>query len=104
MSDNQLREFVRGVLNGSLFLSVQVRQQRDVPVVFMPIALGAFSDWPEEKLKDIGVFYARMSAALPRSLNGNPMFAEVRYLHKEDWARASKTLSREWSRWQDLEV
>jgi hypothetical protein len=104
MSDNQLREFVQGVLSGTLFLSVQVHQQRDIPVVFMPLALGALTEWSEEKLKDVGVFYARMSAALPRSYNGNPMFTEVRFLHKDDWARASKTLSREWSRWQDLEV
>lgn len=104
MSDKQLREFVQGVLSGTLFLSVQVHQPRDIPVVFMPLALGALSAWPEEKLKDIGVFYARMKTALPRSYNGNPMFTEVGYLHKDDWARASITLSREWSRWQELEV
>ena len=58
----------------------------------------------DAKLLDIGVLYARMSQALPRAINGNPIFGEVRVLHKDDWARASSAISRECARRANLEI
>lgn len=104
LSDEKLREFVLGVLDGSLYTSDQVRQQELLSMVFLPLALGALKDWSTEQVKEIGVLYAPMSAALPRSINGYPIFGEFRLLNKDDWARASKAIHREWSRRQKIEI
>lgn len=104
VSEERLREFVLGVLDGTLYTSNQVRREQDIPLVFLPVAFGGFKDWTEDALKKVGVLYAPMSAALPRSINGYPMFTEVRVLHRDDWARASKAIHRELSRREKLEI
>lgn len=104
VSDEKLREFVLGVLEGSLYTSDQVRDRNLLSMVFLPLALGALNGWREDQLKEIGVLYAPMSAALPRSINGYPIFGEFCLLNKDDWARASKAIHREWSRRQKIEI
>lgn len=101
MSDDELRAFVNSVLASHVFLSSQVRGA-DLPMVFLPVALGAFKDWTPEQLEEIGVLYAPMSAALPRAINGNPVFAEFRILHRDDWRRASQVINREIERRQHM--
>ena len=104
MSDEKLRDFVVGVLNGSLYTSAQIRDPSLIPMVFLPVALGAFKDWSEDQLKEIGVIYAPMTSAMPRSVNGEPIFAEMRIMHREDWARAYKAICRESARQKDIEI
>lgn len=104
MSDEKLREFVVGVLDGTLFISAQVRDPELLPVIFMPIGMGALKGWTDEQMKEIGVLYAPMSSALERSINGYPFLTEVRFMHREDWARASKALDREWTRRKEIEI
>lgn len=104
LSDEDLREFVVGVLSNKYFLSYQVKNERDISLVFMPIALGAFAGWPEEALNNVGVLYSEYSKAFPRTVNGYPMFGEFRILHKKDWERASKAINRELERRKEIEV
>ena len=104
MSEARLKEFVLGVLDGSLYTSQDVREEKLIPIVFMPIALGALKDFSEEKLKEVGGLYARMSTAFPRSINGHPMFWEVGLVHRDDWARAWKAIHRERTRRTEMEV
>lgn len=106
-TDAELREFVNAVLAGEIFTSAQLseHEQRNLlPLVFMPIALGAFADVPEEQLKDIGVLYASMKSAAPRSINGLPMFFEVRTLSRNDWARARAALIAEQERRKSIPI
>jgi len=97
-TDDELRAFVDDVLSGRVFTSAQVPNEADLPLVFMPIALGCYADVPEEQLKEIGVLYAPMKAAAPRTINGLPMFFEVRALSRADWKRAREALIAEQER------
>lgn len=106
VSKDKIREFVLDALSGALFLSTQIREHDLglLPTIFLPLALGGLEGWTEEELKNIGVFYARMSTSLPRSINGYPIFPELAVLHRDDWAMAAKTLAREDARRKELEI
>lgn len=104
MDAEELKKFVLNVLDGSLFLSTAVKDQTLLPVIFMPLAMGALSGWTEEELSNIGVLYARMSQASPRAINGYPMFFEVSLMHKDDWERARVVIMQEYERLQNIEV
>lgn len=52
LSEEKLREFVLGVLEGTLYTSAQVSTPEMVRLVFLPIALGALKDWTEEQRKN----------------------------------------------------
>lgn len=75
-------------------------------LVFLPLA------FMDEKLrqdllereKEIGIFWARLSASLPRGVNGYPMLTEMRIMHVEDWGRARKALIRESERRAELDL
>jgi hypothetical protein len=53
-------------------------------MVFMPIALGAFSEYSEEARKDIGMVYEYLDKAGPRSINGYPIFFSFRVVNVKD--------------------
>lgn len=103
-TDDELREFVNGVLSGEIFTSAQVSDQSLLPLVFMPLALGCYSDVPEEQLKEIGVLYAPMKAAAPRCINGLPMLFEVRAMSRSDWNRALAALRAEEKRRKGMPI
>lgn len=104
MSEEKLREFVLGVLDGSLYTSRDVKDQNILPMVFLPLALGGLKDFTKEMCKEVGGFYARMSTSLPRSINGHPIFSEMAVVHRDDWARAWQAIHRESSRRQKMEI
>ncbi len=103
-TDEELRKFVRECLANAIFLSSSVRDQKLLPMVFLPLALGAFQGWPKEELENIGVLYAYWHKAMPRSINGYPIFSELYMLHREDWAKVSLTLEREQSRLDNIDI
>jgi len=84
MSATQLQEFIHGVVVGRLFLSTQVRDRRELPLVFRPIALGAFAGWSRRRRQRVGVLYGDMSVARPETANGHPVFDKVGVVHKDD--------------------
>ena len=55
-------------------------------------------------LDEIGCFWEYMNKALPRGINGLPMFMSVRIMHKDDWARALKAILKEQERLKTLDV
>ena len=54
--------------------------------------------------REFGVLWEFYSKALPRGINGYPMFASHHVMHKDDWERARKAIIREQSRMDELEV
>lgn len=58
--------------------------------------------WRETAAQEIGVIYAYHANALPRGVNGYPMFMEANILHWEDWKRVVAAVNREKSR--EIEV
>lgn len=98
MTDDQLREFVLGLCDGKLFTSEHVKNERDIPMIFMPLALGAIGDWSKEELAEIGVVWEWLKEAGPLGVNGNPLFFSMRLMHKDDWERAVKAWEAETER------
>ena len=70
-TDEELKEIAKGIINNTIFCSLQVKQQHLIPQVFLPIALGGLT---EDKAKDIGMVYAPMEERCPHAINGYPMF------------------------------
>ena len=88
MTDDELRAFVRGFCDGQIFTSAQCRADEDLPMVFMPLALGALAGVPYDVIATIGCLYESLDKAGPRSINGMPSFFSFRVMHVEDWKRA----------------
>jgi hypothetical protein len=102
MTDEELASFVMDFCDGKLFTSHGLSESI-FPMVFMPVALGCFSDWKEAHLKQIGLLWEPLDSKniLPRSINGYPMFTGFRVMRVEDWERASKAINRELGRRQE---
>jgi len=53
---------------------------------------------------DVGAIIGSMKDAMPRGINGYPMFGSVRLIHKDDWERIYAAFRREQDRAQSLVV
>lgn len=99
MSKEALVRFVEEFCDGSkMFTSQDFRNEdakRFIPIVFLPVALGAFPEWTEEELGQIGLFWEYWSAALPRSINGYPCFPSMHVMHIEDWRKVAPAVNNE---------
>lgn len=104
MTKEELRKFVLDVLSGAVFVSDQVRRMEDIGHVFLPVLFGALSDWDREALKQIGILWEYNNKALPRGINGMPMFTSCRMMHVEDWKRARLAIAKEQQRQKEIDV
>lgn len=104
LSDEELRELVLGVCDGRIFTSGMLRDMKDLPVVFLVVALGLFSGWTKEEIEDVGEIYEYLSAAGERGVNGYPCFMSCHLVNKADWARASEAIKKELDRRKSIEV
>lgn len=104
MSDNEIRTFVLGYCDGRIFTSADVEDPKLIPVVFMPVALGAFDSWSIDECEQIGLFWELTSVAGPGTINGYPMFLTARVMHREDWERARTAILIEVRRRMDIPV
>lgn len=55
-----------------------------IRMIFLPIAFADKETLARMQLKKVEVFFEEMSKALPRSINGYPMFMSVGTLNKEE--------------------
>lgn len=90
-----LIRFVRDYCDNLIFTSADLRDDGDLGMVFLPAILGAFTNWEESALKNIGILYEYYSKALPRSVNGRPVFGSMYMLNVADWKKARKAIERE---------
>jgi hypothetical protein len=79
-----LKQLAKDIWAGTVFTDRHIQDFNIVPMVFMPLALGAIGDLSEEDAKDVGMIYEYLSEAGPRSINGYPMFTSCRLLNKDD--------------------
>jgi len=87
LSEKELSQLAKDIATNLVFTSDHVRREEwdnILGMVFMPIALGAFSDMTEEAKKDIGMVYEYYDKAGPRSINGYPIFFSFRILNVKD--------------------
>ena len=86
------KQIIKDIIDNKIFLSSYVRDTGSLSMVFMPIALGAFHNYTEEQVNDIGQFYEYYDQASPRCINGYPIFFSVRVISKKDWQIILNTL------------
>ena len=79
-----LKELAQQVYRGEVFTSFQIQNPNDISSVFMPLMLMS-PDMGQSMHQDKPcMFYASMKDALPRGINGYPMFGSVAYLTREE--------------------
>lgn len=82
-TEEELKQIAMDLVDGKIFSILQLKNPSDVDMVFMPIALGAFSELTKEQIEDIGLIYEYLDKAGPRAVNGNPCFMSFQYLSRE---------------------
>ena len=85
-TDEELKDIAKGIVLGEIFSTLGMPEQdfNLLPVIFMPISLGAFADSSKEEINDIGLMYEKLSKALPTGINGYPIFGSVRTLSNSE--------------------
>lgn len=85
LTNEQLKEIAIDFYEGKIFSDRHIPEHESsgLAMVFMPIALGAFSAESQEDLEKIGMIYEYMSEAGPRSCNGMPGFFSLRLLNRD---------------------
>ena len=89
-TDEEIKQLALGVYRNEIFTSLQVPQQESLsmlPMIFMPLALMDSKQIKELKNDNPCMFYAFMTDAFPRSVNGYPIFASANYLTEEEFER-----------------
>jgi len=94
LSPEALAKFIEDVLADRIFTAHHIAAEdfHLIPMVFMPLAFLEKEERPPSV--QIGTFYAPYVDAMPRSLNGYPIFGSVAFLHEEDWNLATKEIKR----------
>lgn len=96
-SEEALTNLAKDIAMNLVFTSDHVRREEwdnILGMVFMPVALGAFSDYSDEGRKDIGMIYEYFDKAGPRSINGYPIFFSFSIVNVKDrlfiWEKVEK--------------
>ena len=94
MGAKDLTKFIADFDAGRIFTSAHMTDAESdlLSMVFMPLALGALSGFPEEELQKIGILWEYTTQAGPRSVNGLPCFFSCRIMHIDDWTLAVEKL------------
>lgn len=85
-ADNELKQIAVDIFDSKIFCDRHIPKEEfeRIRQVFMPIILGAFKDMSVEEFMDIGLIYEYYSKALPRGINGMPMFTSLQILSQEE--------------------
>jgi hypothetical protein len=89
----ELVRFVADVVDGRIFLAQQVQPFDDVGCVFP--AIGFLHDITADARAEIGTFFEYRLLACGRGRKGQPCFATVQSIHREDWLRARDMIAAE---------
>lgn len=86
-TNEELTELARQLYRGEIFTSTQVRKEdlSSISMIFLPLAFAA--DVLRETIANQKpeVVYAKMNDALPRGINGYPMFTSCAFFNKAEW-------------------
>jgi hypothetical protein len=104
MSNEALARFVDDWASGRIFSDRHVDGPH-LQLVFLPLALGALSKLSKKHVASIGLIYADGSDRKARmSVNGMPIFASCRLMHKKDWALVVPAIEAELERRKKIVV
>ena len=90
MPKEELNELAKDIAMGHVFCSYflsPAEQESLLGMIFMPILFGALKDYSEEMIKDIGFICEYYDKAIPRSINGKPIFMSCKLVSKADMNR-----------------
>lgn len=83
----ELRELAQGIAEGRVFTDWHLHTDTEIDllqIIFMPLALMSEDQFESFKAKEPYLLYEYMSAALPRGINGYPVFTSIQYLTKQE--------------------
>lgn len=79
----EIESLAKSLYKNEIFTDQHVRNQ-DLGCVFMVLSLGAFKNFTEEEVSDIGLIYEYLHQAGPMSVNGYPTFFSLNLLSRND--------------------
>lgn len=82
LSEDEMRALARDLVTNQTYLGVLGHESFNA-FEFLTL-LGAFREWTEDEVKQVGGMYAPWREASPRSVNGEPRFFGGKVLHSED--------------------
>lgn len=85
-TDDQLKQIAADLYDDKIFTDRQCND-REISMVFMPIAIGAFSGYSDDELRKIGMIYEYEDKAGPRAVNGKPCFMSLQLLSRDEFTR-----------------
>lgn len=85
-TEEELKEIALGVMSGTIFTSANL-SERETTLVFMALALADQATLDQMQRDEITLIYEHIRNALPRSVNGMPMFTSFYMLNKSDHHR-----------------
>ena len=85
-SNEKLKQIAVDLFDGKIFCDRHIPEgeQYMLASIFMPIALSGLPDISDEKIRDMAFLFEYNSQAMPRSINGYPIFGSVQYLNKKE--------------------
>lgn len=89
LTDEEVIEVARGLHTRKYFISAVLDEEemnRMLPLIFMPLALMDEDTWKKFEEDEAYVFYEEVSKALPRSIDGYPIFGSMRAMTMADYA------------------
>lgn len=86
LSDKRLKKLALDIVNGKVFGSWNVKNEKELGMVFMVLIFSS----PDMLPKDLGSIYEYLSEAGPTSINGYPVFYSCNFLSNEETQKVQK--------------
>lgn len=85
-TDREIKELALGIYKGEIFTSLQIRENDTylLSTIFMPLMFMDKEQIDKMEKHKAYMFYANMSEAGPRAINGYPIFMSMNYINEED--------------------
>lgn len=80
----EVKQIAVDLFHGKIYCDRHLHSPDDMPRVFMIVGLGAFADHPKSYIESIGLVYEYLDKAMPRGINGQPMFMSLKLLNRSD--------------------
>ena len=84
----ELSQIAVDMVAGKVFCDMHLQDQDKemVKTIFLPIGLGALSDWEEDKIKNIGMVFEYLDKSIVPLIvdEAIPAFSTMQLMHKDD--------------------
>ena len=98
-TEQELKEIALDIISGTIISSMTIRD-KDLSTVFMPLTFMNKNQYSKFIDQKPGVIYEYFDQALPRSVNGLPIFTSMKVLDIDECHRLVKIIKEleEWSK------